>query len=513
MANSKEESDAFKIKKPWEIKGKEKPESPIKGRLKRKKEPKAPLEEAPADPSETQVPERYELAPAETVPEAEPPSADAKSSTLMGRMFQEAPEEETPGAEGANKGLLDDAMAKFIKFIEEQPAVPGEPAEDPNKLTYSTIFEDAEKKLAKPSPKPSPEPAILEDHRAEQDMAGRASAEMPADEEDSEPSLEPVDSFLAQFIGQTSSEDDVRPERISSDPEELPAFIGLEDDEADVLVCESDESDDTEFFYEDSGFTDDTLDDDFDFDDVPTEVDTLDGSASPAGEAASVPDSTDEPVPTVVIRSRKGIFSRMYQSLADYFHKDKAIERGLRAQADKSMDTIVESAGQPKKAKKKGLFKQLYDRLSRKSKDEPLHIDASDKTALPLLILATGGKAVVNEQNKAVWEKILEDADYDSEIDANRKDFRDTAFAAYESAKGEEFKNKDVLIYVLSELAEASSVKGNFEKAVDYAMKAYQLGESQLFEEKTTESLRKWGVLDHNVEVYKSKLEQTVGAE
>ncbi|MBW3002573.1 hypothetical protein KY338_05435 [Candidatus Woesearchaeota archaeon] len=130
------------------------------------------------------------------------------------------------------------------------------------------------------------------------------------------------------------------------------------------------------------------------------------------------------------------------------------------------------------------------------------------------LMLTTGERAVVNENNKALWEKTLEEIEYEAEADPAKSDLRNYLFAAYARADGCKSKDKEILIYVLSELAKASSDKGDHEKALKYAGRASQLSKFELLKAPTAKALHKWGLLEHNVKFYESQLqENTVSAE
>ncbi|MBD3304172.1 hypothetical protein GF343_03435 [Candidatus Woesearchaeota archaeon] len=136
-----------------------------------------------------------------------------------------------------------------------------------------------------------------------------------------------------------------------------------------------------------------------------------------------------------------------------------------------------------------------------------------------ILQLASGEKIVIDEKNRCFWEKALEEVDtaYATAPDAEKQEaeeFRNYVFEAYAGAKGCKSKDKEVLVYVLSELAETSAGRGECEKAFNYARRARQVSKTELIKNPCAESLHKWGMLEHNVEFYENQLkENTVTAE
>ncbi len=156
--------------------------------------------------------------------------------------------------------------------------------------------------------------------------------------------------------------------------------------------------------------------------------------------------------------------------------------------------------------------------LEESAVEEPRYAGVTfDGKYAPILMFAAGEKAVVNAANRKMWEKTLEDLDlaYENAGEGKKQeagDFRNYVFAIYASAKGAESKDTDILVYVLSELANAELDKGNHKHAFAYAKRANQVGEARLFENPSAEALHKWGMLEHNVEFYANKLE-TVEAE
>ena len=149
---------------------------------------------------------------------------------------------------------------------------------------------------------------------------------------------------------------------------------------------------------------------------------------------------------------------------------------------------------------------------------EPMYVGVTfDGQYAPILMLAAGESVFVNAANKGLWKKTLENLDLayvnaeeDKKQDAG--EFRNYIFAIYAGAKGAESKDTGILVYVLSELANAESEKGNKAKALDYAKRASQAAEAQLLENPSAEALHKWGMLEHNVEFYTNK-QETVEAE
>ena len=230
---------------------------------------------------------------------------------------------------------------------------------------------------------------------------------------------------------------------------------------------------------------------------TPTEILTTDDEGT---DASATGETEVPPEESVLAGAPLGRDGKPITKLGDLFQEpEKTLEE----------ETTLPEPEVPTKRKRILTLGDFFPDLAGK----PLYsgISTNEKYAA-VLKLAAGEKVVIDIDNKEFWEEVLEDVDLEAEKNPANEGFRNYIFAVYASAKGTESKDKEILVYVLSELASANSDKGEHETALKYAVKARNVSKNDLFMAPNADTLHKWGMLEHNIKIYEKEMKENLVA-